>query len=291
MNSRNKKPIGISILITIVSITLCSIYIVKNLNITINANTKDNKVVVEVTSTPATSIPTETSSTATTAPEQTETPAPPTASPTEQPPLTVETIDNTEKITEKDLEKYCLDSSDAEESDNQNDDEKDNQPQTTNENNPQKTIDIKENSQIIMATNPEQVDDDSNILTINRSKRTVSTITPDNNTENETTAINTSESTASPGSDKNTGDDDNTSQTFSLNDICNYNFSETNNNYNIKYINLEPGEYTITLNNPSIEINYYVVPDIALLFTNSEATTAPNSSDEEPSYEETQEIE
>lgn len=303
MDSRNKKPSWISILITIVSIAVCSvsIYLVKNLNITINANTKDNKEIADSTSSAATSPPTEVSSTdTTTAPEQTNTPTP-TVSPTEQPTLTVKIADNTEKITKKDIEKYCLNSSNTNESANKDNDEKDNTTQTTNENNQEKTIEIKEASQIVMATNPEQVNDDSNILTISRLKRTVHTITQDNDAENETTVTNTPENTASPESDENIGEDDNTTnssedleptnQTFVLNEICNYNFSETNNNYNIKYINVEPGEYTFILNNSSIEINYYVIPDIDLLFTDSEETTAPNDSEEEPSYEENQETE
>lgn len=305
MDSRNKKPLGISIVITIVSLAVCSvsIYLVKNLNITINANTKDDEKVVEATSTPTTSPPVETNSTeATTALEQTNTPTnTPTNSPTEQPTLTVETTDNTKKINEKDLEKYCLDSSDTKEPDNKDNAEKDNTAQTTNENNQEKTIDIKETSQIVIATNPEQVDDDSNIMTISHSKRTVRTITQDNDTENKTTVTNTPENTASPESDENIGEDGNTpnssedleptDQTFSLNEICNYNFSETNYNGNIKYINVEPGEYTFTLNNSSIEINYYVIPNIDSLFTDSEETTAPNDSEEEPLYDENQETE
>ena len=300
MDSRNKKTIGISILITVLSFSLFSVgfYLFKTVNITINTSPKDDKKMVEVTSTPTTSPPTETSSTDTTTPQQTNTPTP-TASPTEQPTLTVKITDNTEKITEKDLEKYCLNSSNTNESDNKDNDEKDNTTQTTNENNQEKTIDIKEASQIVIATNPEQVDDDSNIMTISHSKRTVHTITQD--TENETTVTNAPENTTSPEDDENIGEDDNTpdssedleptSQTFSLNEICNYNFSETNNIYNIKYINVEPGEYTFILNNSSIVINYYVIPNTDSLFTDSEETTAPNASEEEPLYDENQETE
>lgn len=185
--------------------------------------------------------------------------------------------------------------------DNKDNDEKENTIQTTNENNSEKTIDIKEASQIVMETNPEQIKDNSNLLTISRSERTVSNVTQEKDTEIETTETNTPENTTLPESVENIGEDDNapnssedlepTNQTFSLNEICNYNFSETNNNVNIKYINVEPGEYTFTLNNSSIEINYYVIPNIDLLFTDSEETSTPNDSEEEPLYDENQETE
>lgn len=305
MSNSRKSPNGLSIAFTLLGATLCSvsIYLVQNVNFTFNNTTPGNtESAAQATIAPnETTIPMQTEAAqVTTAPEQTVAPTtqPSTNSPTEDPNLTVGETNGNNGVSKTEIKKYYYytannNSSDSDASTNVQPDKdnasnsKDNNSQSSDSGKQQKTINVKESGQLVMTTNTEEIGSDSGTVTINRTKKTV--IKNTTSEGDDAIATDTPDITASPEAEESNGegneelntpeDSDTQSQTFPIADVCNYDSSETNNYTNITYINLQPGEYIITINNSTATIDYYIVPDISLLFSDPEAE--PDADDQE----------
>lgn len=153
--------------------------------------------------------------------------------------------------------------------------------------NQERTINVKNSSRLIMMANPEQANNSTGSMTVRRNRKSAA----NNGTmENDEAVLSTAspdvspsgEDTDSKGEDPDVQED----QTFSISDVCNSDSVEINDYTNLIYINIQPGEYTITINDtfndtPSV-FKYYLVPDISPLFSDTATASPDEDSDEDP---------
>lgn len=291
----DKEKKGFSILsyalfsLTLFSISLFSI----NIYISKERNDKNGQEVAESTVSPEESAipePTEapsTESSPTQIPEEfVPTEAPSTISPTKIPNLTLGKTGGEDKIPKSDLEQYRYvnnddpgagDSSADVQSDGDN--TPDNNAESSGIENQEKTITVEKSSRLIMMADSGQIANNTGTLTVRRNR----VATANNKTvETDEEVLSTEEPDASLGDEEDSEENPDTQedQTFSITDICNIDSLEINDYTNLVYIYILPGEYTITINDSSTLFDYYMVPDISSLFSDTETVPSDDDPDE-----------